>query len=77
MRRFPLEQAPEAFKALLSRQVIGKILLVPDTGSQSKLTTPLSIQQHKLRSTNLLDYHKVTRLPDEWHAPVTLLTLLS
>lgn len=35
--RFPLEQASDAFKALLSRQVIGKILLVPDSGAQSKL----------------------------------------
>ena len=35
--RFPLEQAPEAFKALLSRQVIGKVLLTPDTGAQSRL----------------------------------------
>ena len=35
--RFPLEQAPEAFKALLSRQVMGKILLLPDTGAQPKL----------------------------------------
>lgn len=35
--KFPLEQASDAFKALLSRQVIGKILLVPDSGAQSKL----------------------------------------
>lgn len=31
---FPLEQAPEAFKALMSRDAVGKVLLTPQPGAK-------------------------------------------
>ena len=31
---FPLEQAPEAFKALMSRDAVGKVLLTPQPGGK-------------------------------------------